>query len=151
MRFEFVIVYQRQLGEVPIHFILSERLNRVLTDNSNEFDFELVDRMIQVNFARIAARVDNEPPPTEGRTVLGFSLELPDETRGIGPHDAGAAFPDGIRGNGGRGGVRRDNTRRSRWGYGWGISHRVSGTKSKATFGIWVSLARRLSGLFLTG
>lgn len=43
MTFEFVIVYQRQVGEVPLHFQLSERISQVLTDSLNEYDFKMVE------------------------------------------------------------------------------------------------------------
>jgi hypothetical protein len=80
MTFEFVIVYQRQIGEVPIRFQLSERLHQVLVSNLNEIDFEMVERMVRINFIRGEQLDENEKPPTPKRAICGFTLELPDET-----------------------------------------------------------------------
>lgn len=71
MTFEFVIVYQQEEG-TPIHDVLVDRLGQVLMDNLNEFDFDAVDAMVRVNYERKAE--DDKP------VVLGFTLELPDET-----------------------------------------------------------------------
>jgi hypothetical protein len=80
MTFEFVIVYQRQVGEVPIHFQLSERLHQVLIGNLNEFDFETVERMLRINYIRGEPLDEKEKVPTQKRAICGFTLELPDET-----------------------------------------------------------------------
>jgi hypothetical protein len=79
MTFEFVIVYQRQVGEVPLHFQLSERVSQVLTDNLNEYDFEMVERMVRINYIRGEPLVEVGTPPPPQRAICGFTLELPDE------------------------------------------------------------------------
>ena len=79
MTFEGVIVYQREEG-IRIHTILLERLREVLTDNLNEFDDDATARMLLLNFERSAEPVTDEASVTRRRTVLGFTLELPDET-----------------------------------------------------------------------
>ena len=79
MTFEFVIVYQRQVGEIPLHFQLSERISQVLTDNLNEYDFEIVERMVRINYIRGEPLVEVGTPPPPQRAICGFTLELPDE------------------------------------------------------------------------
>jgi hypothetical protein len=79
MIFEFVIVYQRQVGEVPLHFQLSERINQVLTDNLNEYGFETAERMVRINYIRGEPLAESGTPPPPQRAICGFTLELPDE------------------------------------------------------------------------
>lgn len=79
MTFEFVIVYQRQVGEVPLHFQLSERIRQVLTDNLNEYDFETAERMVRINYIRGEPLAESGTPPPPQRAICGFTLELPDE------------------------------------------------------------------------
>jgi hypothetical protein len=79
MTFEFVIVYQEEEG-TPIRDVLVDRLGQVLTDNLNEFDFDTVDAMVRVNYERRAWDEFGEVAPDDKRALLGFTLELPDET-----------------------------------------------------------------------
>lgn len=79
MTFEFVIVYQEE-KEAPILDALIERINRVLTDNLNEFDSHAVEEMVRINYERKQLIVNGEHQGNDGRVVLGFTLDLPDET-----------------------------------------------------------------------
>jgi hypothetical protein len=80
MTFEFVIVYQREEG-VNIRDILLGRLLEVLTDNLNEFDIDVADRMISLTFERSGPmQFHRSGPLLRARSLLGFALELPDDT-----------------------------------------------------------------------
>ena len=79
MTFEFVIVYQRE-GDTPIRDVLVDRIGGVLMDNLNEFDFDAVDRMVSINYERVPIDGDGNPVAGVTRRLLGFTLELPDET-----------------------------------------------------------------------
>ena len=79
MIFEFVIVYQQE-EETLIHNVLTERICSVLSDNMNDFDDDTVEQMVRINYERRPPLSNGEVPPTVQRTVLGFTLELPDET-----------------------------------------------------------------------
>ena len=83
MTFEFVIVYQRQLGEMPLHFQLSERIAQVLAANLNEYDFETVERMVRINYIRGEPLAAGEGTPKPQRAICGFTLELPDEIASV--------------------------------------------------------------------
>jgi hypothetical protein len=82
MIFEFVLLYQREAG-VSIGDILLDRLRGVLTDNLNEFDDEATARMLTLHVERCGRTLTNEAGVTRCRTVLGFTLELPDETESV--------------------------------------------------------------------
>ena len=79
MIFEFTIVYQREEG-VSILAILLERLREVLTENLNEFDDEATAQMLELRFERSGSPVTDEEGVIRQRTVLGFTLNLPEET-----------------------------------------------------------------------
>lgn len=79
MTFEFVIVYQQENGR-PIREVLVERIDGVLMDNLNQFEFDAVDRMVSINYERVPTDGDGNPVAGVTRRLLGFSLELPDET-----------------------------------------------------------------------
>jgi hypothetical protein len=59
---------------------IRDRLRDVLTDNLNEFDDDTIARMIIFNFERKGKPVADEAGIARYRSVLGFTLELPDET-----------------------------------------------------------------------
>src|SRR5437867_3515065 len=82
MTFEFVIVYQEEEG-TPIRDVLVGRIDHVLMDNLNEFDFDTVDAMVRVNYERKARDENGEVAPDDKRAILGFTLELPDETASL--------------------------------------------------------------------
>jgi hypothetical protein len=79
MTFEFVIVYRRE-ASANIREILLDRLRDVLTANLNEFDDDAIAQMLLLNFERNGKPVTNEAGALCCRTILGFTLELPDET-----------------------------------------------------------------------
>jgi hypothetical protein len=79
MIFEFVIVYQWEKA-FPIHDVLVERISRVLTDNLNEFDADAVEQMVQVKYERRTHPSNAEVPQNVIRSVMGFTLDLPEET-----------------------------------------------------------------------
>src|SRR5262245_5124412 len=78
MTFEFIIVHQPCADE-PILDILRDRLRVVLEANLNDVEEDALSGMILTNFERV------QPENADGaaRAVLGFSLELPDETASI--------------------------------------------------------------------
>lgn len=82
MTFEFTIVYQHENG-TNIREILHERLHSVLEDNLNEFDHEITARMLRVNFERSDDPVTDDQGVSRTRTVLVFSVQLPDETASL--------------------------------------------------------------------
>ncbi len=78
MIFEFIIVHQPQEVE-PILGILRERLREALETNLNDVEDDALARMVRTTFERAQpAGADGTP-----RAVLGFSLELPDDTASI--------------------------------------------------------------------
>jgi hypothetical protein len=78
MMFEFIIVYQRREGEA-IKNILCDRLREVLEANLNDVDEDACDRMILTSFERTRPTDGNGPR----RAILGFSLDLADDTTSI--------------------------------------------------------------------
>lgn len=79
MTFEFIIIH-RPLEDEPILDILRERLREVLEANLNDVEGDVLAQMVQINFLRsLPANADRTPP----RAVLGFSLELTEETASI--------------------------------------------------------------------
>jgi hypothetical protein len=78
MIFEFIIVHQHQEDD-NILSILCERLREALEANLNDVEDGAPARMVQINFQRpLPALTDGVP-----RAVLGFSLELTEETASI--------------------------------------------------------------------
>lgn len=82
MTFEFTIVYQHEDGS-DIREILHERLHGVLEDSLNEFNHETTSRMLRVNFERNDSPITDAQGVTRTRTVLVFSVQLPDETASL--------------------------------------------------------------------
>ena len=82
MTFEFVIVYQQE-EDVNIQDILFERLRVVLSDNLNVIDDDETFRMLTIKFERQGDPITDETGITRCRTVIGCTLELPDETTSI--------------------------------------------------------------------
>lgn len=78
MTFEFIVIHQPREDE-PILGLLRERLKQVLEDNLNRFDEEDVARMITTTFERL----QRATPDGLQRAILGFSVELADDTASI--------------------------------------------------------------------
>lgn len=79
MIFEFIIIH-RPLKDEPILGILCERLHEVLEANLNDVEDDALVDSVRINFERsLPANADGAPP----RAVLGFSLELTEETASI--------------------------------------------------------------------
>jgi hypothetical protein len=79
MTFEFIIIH-RPLEDEPILDILRERLREVLEANLNDVEGDALAQMVQINFQRSLPANANAAPP---RALLGFSLELTEETASI--------------------------------------------------------------------
>lgn len=78
MIFEFIIVHQPHEDE-PILDILCQRLRDALEANLNDVEETELSRMVRINFQRpLPVNVDASP-----RALLGFSLELTEETDSI--------------------------------------------------------------------
>ena len=78
MTFEFIIIHQPREDE-PVIGILRERLRESLEANLNDVEEDALARMVRTTFQRAQPANANGRP----RAVLGFSLELPDETASI--------------------------------------------------------------------
>ena len=79
MIFEFIIVHQPH-EDAPILGILCECLRNVMEANLNDVEADALTRMVRINFQRpLPANADGGEP----RAVLGFSLELAEETASI--------------------------------------------------------------------
>jgi len=79
MMIEFLIFCRKELG-TNIHEILSDTLTTVLQDNFNEFEPEEVQQMIILSTKRIGNNLVDELGNSLQNAILGFSLDLPDET-----------------------------------------------------------------------
>jgi len=79
MIFEFVMVYQQDT-DTDIRQILIETLTLALQDNYDEFEPDTVEQMIILQTQRIANESTNEDGNTTQTIVLGFTLDLPEET-----------------------------------------------------------------------
>jgi hypothetical protein len=78
MIFEFIIVHQPREDE-PILGVLRGRLREALEANLNDVEEDALGRMVRTIFQRSQPDGDDGLP----RAVLGFSLELPDETASV--------------------------------------------------------------------
>lgn len=89
MIFEFIIIHQPR-GDEPILGVLRDRLRVVLEANLNDVEEDAIVRMVLTNFERM------QPGNADGatRAILGFSLELPDETASI--RDVVSEFSDAL-------------------------------------------------------
>ncbi|CAH2574390.1 hypothetical protein PRNO82_03750 [Planktothrix rubescens] len=79
MIFEFVIVYQ-QNSDTDIRQILIETLTLSLQDNYDEFEPDTVEQAIIFQTQRIGNQSTNEDGNTTQTIILGFTLDLPEET-----------------------------------------------------------------------
>jgi hypothetical protein len=77
--FEFVIVYQ-QNSDTDIRQILIDTLTVSLQDNYDEFEPDTVAQMIILQTQRIGNQSTNEDGNTTQTIILGFNLDLPEET-----------------------------------------------------------------------
>ena len=79
MIFEFIIVHQPH-EDAPVLSILCERLREALEANLNDVEADALPRIVRISFQRpLPANADGGEP----RAVLGFSLELAEETASI--------------------------------------------------------------------
>ena len=79
MTFEFIIAC-RTLSVTDIRQGLTDLLARVLQDNLNEFDMDVIDQMIQFRHARDGEQLTDDSGATTLHILIGFTLELPEET-----------------------------------------------------------------------
>ena len=77
--FEFVIVYQQDT-DTDIRQSLIDTLTISLQDNYDEFESDTVAQMIIVHTQRIGNQSTNEDGNTTQMIILGFTLDLPEET-----------------------------------------------------------------------
>ncbi len=77
MMIEFLIFCRKESG-TNIHEILADILTTVLQDNLNEFEPEEVQQMITLSIERIGDQ--DESGNNLNNALIGFSLDLPDET-----------------------------------------------------------------------
>ncbi len=79
MIFEFVMVYQ-QNSDTDIRQILIDTLTVSLQDNYDEFEPDTVEQMIALQTQRLGNQSTNEDGNTTQTIILGFTLDLPEET-----------------------------------------------------------------------
>ena len=79
MTFEFIIAC-RAISVTDVRQGLTDLLARVLQDNLNEFDTDVIDQMIQFRHARDGKRLTDDSGATTLHILIGFTLELPEET-----------------------------------------------------------------------
>ncbi|MEG4579414.1 hypothetical protein QUA71_07225 [Microcoleus sp. MON1_C5] len=79
MIFEFVIVYQQDT-DTDIRQIIIDTLTNSLQDNYDEFETDIVEHMIILQTLRIGNQSTNEDGNTTQTIILGFTLDLPEET-----------------------------------------------------------------------
>ena len=79
MTFEFIIAC-RAISVTDVRQGLTDLLARVLQDNLNEFDADVVDQMIQFRHARDGEQLTDDSGATTLHLLIGFTLELPEET-----------------------------------------------------------------------
>jgi hypothetical protein len=77
--FEFVIVYQKNT-DTDIRQILIDTLTLSLQDNYDEFDPDTVDQMITLQTQRMGNQLANEDGNITQTIILGFTLDLTEET-----------------------------------------------------------------------
>jgi hypothetical protein len=77
--FEFVIVYQNS-PDTNIREILIDTLTTSLQDNYDEFEPDTVQQMISLQTQRIANQPTNDDDNITQTIILGFTLDLPEET-----------------------------------------------------------------------
>jgi hypothetical protein len=82
MNIEFLIAYRKE-ESTDIALVLIEALDKVLLDNLNEFDPEVVAGMIQLRHERAGQEIADEAGNISRHILLGFALDLPDDTEQI--------------------------------------------------------------------
>ena len=82
MMFEFVLSY-RYTSSTEIRQTLEEVLTRVLEDNFNEVSFDEVAQMIIFSHQRLGKEETDDADNNYQNIILGFTLELPEETNEI--------------------------------------------------------------------
>ena len=82
MNIEFLIAYRKE-EDTDIESILIEALTRVLEDNLNEFEPDVVVNMIRLQHERAGQESADEDGGISRQMLLGFTLDLPDETAQI--------------------------------------------------------------------
>ena len=82
MNIEFLIAYRKE-ESTDIALVLIEALDKVLLDNLNEFDPEVVAGMIQLQHERAGQEIADETGNISRHMLLGFALDLPDDTEQI--------------------------------------------------------------------
>ena len=79
MTFEFLIACW-MTPDTDIRQVLAELLATVLEDHQNEFDEALVTEMIQLRYERKGGEVVEGNDQASPHSLVGFAIELPDET-----------------------------------------------------------------------
>src|SRR5262249_55502323 len=82
MIFEFFIAY-RHTDATEIIGVVRDCLAKVLVDNLNEFDSEVVKRMVAPRIERAGEETIDGNGNVSRRILFGFSLDLPEETGAI--------------------------------------------------------------------
>jgi len=80
---EFLITYRRT-NNTDIRQVLLELLAKVLQDNLNEIELQVVDQMIRLEHERVGIESISDNGETSNHVLLCFSLELPDEVEQVG-------------------------------------------------------------------
>ena len=82
MTFEFLIAC-RMTPQTDIRRMLTELLAAVLVDNQNDFDEGIVADMVQLRHERFGDEVADNSGMITRHTLIGFALELPEDTVSI--------------------------------------------------------------------
>jgi len=79
MIFEFIIAYRRQ-ENTDIQAVLTDTLGKVLEDNLNDFEQEVLAGMIRPRHEREGDDMTDANGTASRHMLLGFALELPEDT-----------------------------------------------------------------------
>jgi hypothetical protein len=82
MIIEFLIAYRKD-ADTDIESVLIEILTKVLEDNLNEVDPEALAGMIRLQHERVGGEFTDEDGNTSRQMLLGFALDLRDDTEQI--------------------------------------------------------------------
>ena len=80
MTFEFLIAC-RINAETDIKQTLTELLTGILEDKQNSFNEDILADMVRIRHRRAVARESDDAAPAGNPTLIGFTVDLPDETR----------------------------------------------------------------------